>query len=108
MLYRVNNALSSRTALHIEPAPPTTSYMDSDISDTEVNDLYEDISQHNGYVPKFPPPSTPIVPTTAATLSPHKDMPPNDHKRCRGVTRAGLPCRLNPNSSSPYCYKHVK
>ena len=92
----------------------TRTCTNSDISDNELNDLYEDINYHNGYTTEFPPPSTPILPrATAATLSPHKYSPSvttstSSQKKCVGMTKSGLPCRMNSSSGSPYCYKHVK
>jgi hypothetical protein len=123
--YKYRKALSnpprqSISSPSVANQPDDTS--SSDISDNEINDLYEDIHKHNDCPPKFPPPSIPI------TLSPHKQNHTsisniykndsgnrgnsvsgnhgNGKNKCSGLTRAGLPCRLNVNSASPYCFKH--
>ena len=94
----------------ISPVPTLTTNNSQEISDDELDDLYKDITSNGGYVPKFPPPSTPI-PTS--TLTPHKDHTPNStsssflgNQKCAAMTRNGLPCRLNANVNSPYCHRH--
>ena len=81
----------------LAPSPSNSSRNTLEISDDEIDDLYNDISINGGYIPQH-------TPFTTSTLT--NEFPLNSPVKCAANTRSGLPCRLYANPGSKFCHRH--